>query len=577
MAGWKKFEIKLPDIPTGDLTGIIEKIKEFINVIVTILDTILNLIAAFLDPLASAIKAIINAIKKAIESFLEDMGVYLLYVPIRKRLMTNFLGFGDITPEWASDSMLFSEPQSAISADDPVLNEFIVNANRYNGGNGGFFRTVLESLSDEGDINRPQFDNDSDYVGGLIILMGTDFDPLGFLDDIWRLFGLFGDLFPDTVPKLPRPKNLRGRAITKVLGGSFSVLLNWDPVEVPLVHIEDLGGTMYYPTRYAVIRVKNDVRALSAASVIDLMGTRKLSVGTKFNGGNAVIVAEEELDISSVSYIDSNVSATKDDAFYYAIAWKLTAYNQDDTVSQDTGTPLDYWYISNVVRVVPFPTLPTATPPNWIRTPSIASLFPPFADLLRRFVLELENLADKLLGVVDLLKQYVDFLKSEIARYEALINYILDEIAKLTALFDLPTAGIYMRTFKGKGGNIFFETDLAKSLLPGYPGCPPFNKGDEFVTGVIIMTGGYLPDVEAFIAALELFFGGGGDGGMSDLIAQLGEQVEQLEEVTFGDDMAVSEAKAPVQFDRSMCPLNTCCNPQIPPEPVAFKANFTTK
>jgi hypothetical protein len=64
---------------------------------------------------------------------------------------------------------------------------------------------------------------------------------------------------------------------------------------------------------------------------------------------------------------------------------------------------------------------------------------------------------------------------------------------------------------------------------------------------------------------------------MSDLIAQLGEQVEQLEEVTFGDDMAVSEAKAPVQFDRSMCPLNTCCNPQIPPEPVAFKANFTTK
>jgi hypothetical protein len=332
---------------------------------------------------------------------------------------------------------------------------------------------------------------------------------------------------------------------------------------------------MYYPTRYAVLRVKNDVRALAAANVIDLMGTRDLSVGKKFNGGNAEVIAEGELDVTTVSYIDSNVSATKDDAFYYALAWKLTAYNQDATVAQESGTPLDYWYISNVVRVVPFPTLPTATPPNWIRTPSIASLFPPFADLLRRLVMELENFADKILGVADLMKQYIDFLKSEIARYEALINYILDEIAKLKALFDLPTAGIYMRTFKGKGGNIFFETDLAKSLLPGYPNMPPFSKGDEFVTGVILMTGGYLPDVEAFIAALELFFGGGGDGGMGDMIAQLGEQVEQLEEVAFSDDMTVGEAETTVQFDRSLCPLNTCCNPQIPPEPVTFKKNFS--
>lgn len=589
MAGWKKFEIALPDLPTGDLTDIVEKIKEFIEVLVNILETILNLVAVVADPLAAAIKAIIETIKEAIESFLEDMGVYILYVPIRKRFMTNFLGFGDLTPGWASESGLFNSPLSAINADDPALNEFITNTNRYNGGNVGFFLTVLESLGDEGDVNRPQFITlneetgedtgtpTSDYIGGIVILMGTDFDPLGFLDDIWKLFGLFGDLFPDSTPKTPRPKNLKGRAITRVLGGKFSVLLKWDPVEVPVVHLEDLGGTMYYPSRYAVIRVKNDVRALAASSVVDLMGTRKLEKGMKFNGGNATVVAEGDLDIINVSYIDADVSATKDDTFYYALAWKLKAYGRDDSVVPSGGTPLDYWYISNVVRVVPFPTLPTATPPNWVRTPSVASLFPPFADLLRKFVMQLENLADKLLGVVDLLKQYVEFLKAEIARYEALINYILDEIAKLIAMFDLPTAGIYMRTFKGKGGNIFFETDLAKSLLPGYPGCPPFNKGDEYVTGVILLTGGPLGSVEAFLAACELFFGVDSDGGMSDLIAQLGEQVDQLEEVAFGNDMQETESSAATEeFDRSLCPLNTCCSPAIPPDPVTFKRNFST-
>ena len=575
MAGWKKFEIKLPDIPTGDLTDIIEKIKAFIEVIVGVLETILNIIVAVVDPLASAIKSLINAIKDAIESFLEDLGGYLLYVPIRKRLMTNFLGFGDITPNWTSDSGLFDQPTSQIKSDDPQLNEFIVNTNRYNGGNAGFFKTVLESLEDEGDIFRPQFDGSNDYVGGLIILMGTDFDPLGFLDDIWKLFGLFGDLLPDTTPKIPRPKNLKGRAITRVLGGSFSVLLKWDPVEVPVVSLEDLGGTFYYPERYAVIRVKNDVRALAASSVIDLMGTRQLSVGDKFNNGAAEVVAEGDLDIITTTYIDSDVSAGKNDSFYYAIAWKLKAYNRDESIAVDAGTPLDYWYISNVVRVTPYPTLPTATPPNWIRTPSVASLFPPFADLLRRFVLELENLADKLLGVGDLIKQYVDFLKSEIARYEALINYVLDEIAKIKALFDLPTAGIYMRTFKGKGGNIYFTTDLAKSFLPDYPNVPPFTQGDEYVTGMILMTGGSLTAVNAFISALEFFFGSSESSSLTDLLQQLGQQVTVLEDVAFGSDFTVVPEQTPVQFDSSLCPLNVCCNPTVPASSPVLSGNFT--
>lgn len=585
MAGWTKFEVKVPDIPTGDLTDIINKIKEFINVIVTILETILSILAALLDPLAAAIKAIINAIKKAIESFLEDLGGYLLYVPIRKRFMTNFLGLGDITPHWssadapwastaiASNLGIFSNPNSQVDTKDPVLSEFLTNMNRYNGGNVGFYRTITDSLADEGDTARPQFTDESDWVGGIIILMGTDFDPLGFLDDIWRLFGLFK--LPDSNPSLPRPKNLKVRAITKVLGGKFSALLSWDHVENPFKRLEDLGGSYYYPERYAIIRVKNNVRSLAAQNVIDLVGTRDLKVGLTFDGGNTVVIEEGELNVTNVSYFDKDIPANSDDVFYYAIAWQLTAYGDDKDMTEGAGKKLDYWYLSNIAQVVPYPTLPTSTPPNWIRTPSIASLFPPLADLLRRFVAELENFADKILGVTDLLKQYVDFLKSEIARYEALINNILDEIAKIKALFDMPTAGIYMRIFKGKGGNVFFETDLLKSLMPNYENAPPFNRGDEYVTGVVIMTGGYKPDVEAFIAALELFFGGGGDGGISDLVGQLGEQVDTLESLVFGDDLQTTGETTTTVFDRSLCPLNVCCNPPDDDVPATFNRNFT--
>jgi hypothetical protein len=573
-SGWTKFEIKVPEIPSGDLTKIIEKIKEFIQVIVGILETLLSIIAAIVDPIASAIKTIINAIKEAIESFLEDLGGYLLFVPIRKRLMTNFLGIGDVTPQFASDWGIFGQAESQLDPENPALNEFLTNMNRYNGGNFGFYRTVYDSLNDEGDVNRPQFTSDSDWVGGLVILMGTDLDIFGFLDDIWRLFGLF-HAPGDGMVTIPRPQNLRARAISRVLGGKFSVLLQWNQVQNPFVHLEDLGGAYCYPERFAIIRCKNDVRAFAAQSVVDLVGTRTLSEGTTFNGGDTVVIKEDKLNVTDVSYIDSDIPAAEDDAFYYAIAWKVKLYPDTGDMSDGQGTELDYWYISNVVQVVPFPTLPTATPPNWIRTPSIASLFPPLADLLRKFVLYLENFADKILGVTDLLQQYVDFLKSEIARYEAIINRILDEIAKIKVMFDMPTAGIYMRTFKGKGGNVFFETDLLQSLMPGYENAPPFSRGDEYVTGAILMTGGYKPDVEAFIAGLELFFGGG--GGISELVDQLGEQVDTLEDLTFGEDLQPTEETVTVEFDTSMCPLNACCNPPDDPIVPTFKSDFSVK
>lgn len=581
--GWKKWELDIPDLPAVDLSDIIDKIKEFLEVIVGILETILNFITAFTDPLAAAIKAIIDKIKETIEGFLEDVGVYILHVPIRKRLMTNFLNLGDITPDWAGQLGIFGE--GVADTDNPGnlgqilppwkddnLNDFLVQANRYNGGNYGFFKTVIESLWDEGDTNRPQFYDEDDYVGGVVLLMGTDFDPLGFLDDIWKLFGLF-DLGIDGVYKAPRPQNLQGRALTPIVksssnasGGKFSTFLEWDPVEVPITKLTDLGGIILFPERYAIIRSKNNVNALTANAVPDLMGSRELSVGDAF--GSSEVVFEGEYDPTDVTYIDKDIDAEPDDSFYYTVAWKLKGYNADDDITDAAGTVYGYWYTSNIVRVVPYPTRPGSTPPDWIRTPSIASLFPQFAYFLRLLVAELEKLAGKLVGALDFITEYVEFLKSEIARYEALVNQILDAIKMIQLKFDLPTAGVYYRLFKGQGGNTFFIQDLALSLRSSYASAPPFHTGEEYVTGIIMMTGGPEVLVDSLMTLMGWLFGGS-PSGLTPVLEGLDSAVSELEEQYFNDDMTVGVA--PVESELQ---LNLCADPKPAPS-VTFNPDMS--
>jgi len=561
---WQKLQISVPDLGTGNLSDIIKKIKEYLEAIVSVLETILNTIVAVTDPLSTLIKALIETLKKIVEGFLEDAGGYVIYLPIRKRLATDFLGLGDITPSWADKMGIFEDPGSELSWDNPELNSFIAQSNRYNGGNGGFFRSFMESLYDEGDTNRPQFLDWDDYVGGYVLVMGTDFDPLGFLDDIWRLFGIFNG--PDTLPKVPRPTGLQVRPLCSISSGVFDALLTWDPPQVPVYQLDDLGGVILYPTRYAVIRGKNNCGFLSAQNVIDLMGKRQLAVGDTFENNSIEVLLEDNYDISKTTYLDKDIPATEGDSFYYAIAWQLKAYNANASTTTSEGTLMDYWNISNVVRTIPFPILPASTPPDWYRTPSIASIFPEFAKILRRLVAQLEAYAHKLTSGLDLITDYVNFLKKEIDRYEALINYFLDELARLQAKFELPTAGVYVRSFIGQGGNNFLITDLAQSLLKGYPNAPPFHKGDEFVTGAIIMTGAPgiasgKAAVEAFIASLSWIFGGGGSDSdeMTEMLSQLGEAVAAEEDSYFGPTMRIEVPPETIQFDTSFVPTN--CNP----------------
>ena len=192
----------------------------------------------------------------------------------------------------------------------------------------------MDSLEDDGDMNRPQFYDENDYVGGVVLVMGTDFDPLGFLDDIWKFSGIFNG--PDMMNKSPRPvdlsaRTLQGLSIETLQSGekaTFSTLLLWEPAEAPRWRLDDLDGVVVSPYRYAILRGKNTIGALSAGSVVDLMGSRELSEGDTF--GDMTVIHEDIYDITKTNYLDEHIESTTDDSFYYAVAWKLKAYGAKD-------------------------------------------------------------------------------------------------------------------------------------------------------------------------------------------------------------------------------------------------------
>ncbi len=564
---WGKLELIVPDLtPLEELANWIDGIKEFLSVIVSLLETILTFLGALADPLAAIIQAVIDKIKEAISSLLEDVGIYGILIPNNKRFYTSFMGLGDITPP--KITKLFPPDQGLNDPNiTPEQRRFLINANRYNGGNAGFYRTTLLSLHDQGDRNRPQFTSPNDWVGGLILLLGSAIDPFGFLDDLWTLKGLFGGLFESNyLTKVPTAKGLTAEALTRPgpnggSGGEFSVLLKWDSMDVPFSVLPDLGNTIIVPERQAIIMVKNDIQAATAQNVVQLMGTRDLEVGLTTASGNATVIFEDDFNISKVSHMHKVENVSMDDTYYFAIAYKNKGWKSGEDWQVVPGYEFGYWDTSNIARVSPFPTLPGSTPPDWIRTPSFADLFPDLAYLIRKITGKLEDLAARLLGPGDMFKKYIDFLKAEIARYEALVNDILDRIKKITEMLRTPkvAGGVYTRTFKGLGGNQYFLSDLATSLDEGYPNAPPFHRGDEFVSGVILMTGGSEAIVDVFGSLLGLIFGVNSEG--DDLIGSLGDAIDQLEEQCFGEDLLEITCSPEDVEDILIDGKDICCQP----------------
>jgi hypothetical protein len=213
----------------------------------------------------------------------------------------------------------------------------------------------------------------------------------------------------------------------------------------------------------------------------------------------------------------------------------------------------------------------SGTPPDWVRTPSVADLLPPLAAAMRSLVAFLEMLASYLPSILEYLKKFIDFMRSELARYERMIDNILNQIKALLEMLKIGTlGGIYTKMFSGKGGNQFFLNDLAKSLSEDYPNAPPFHNGDEFVTGLVVLAGGSYPTVQAAQPLIELLFGSDNINSQArDVMDSLGTQEDALQ-LAWDDALG----NAPKEEDKEpMMGLTLCNRPTAPLIP--FMADLT--
>jgi hypothetical protein len=276
-------------------------------------------------------------------------------------------------------------------------------------------------------------------------------------------------------------------------------------------------------------------------------------------------VDEREFKIGENSFVVRDLPIEDGDIYYFAMAWQLKAYDGTNSFLaekggwvESAGTDLEYWDLSNMPQVYPFPVYPDSTPPDWVRTPSVAELMPPIGYFFKVVAGYIEALAERLMAPGSILKDYVEFLKGEILRYETIVEDILNQIKALVEMLRLPTklGGVYIRSFEGTGGNQFFLSDLARSLTASFPNAPPFHRGDEYVMGIILMAGGPKARVQASTALLKAIFVSG-SAEVESLADSLGDAIGGLEEAAFGEDLNPGDEEQAL-FDESLTPLKLC-------------------
>lgn len=598
LTAWKG--IALPKLP-AEVGSAIDGIAALGNATVsalTVVTSILDIIAGVtidLDPAKIILNAAITAVEEGLSTLLEDSGAYVLFVPVTRKVIISpliqdalsLVGLSDTPPPQTVDLDIIAL-QARLAATSPDVVAFIQHG--ATGGNAGFFKTVIDSVMDGGDSSRPLF-GATDYVAGIHVLAGAS-DYVQLLSLLTALDGL---MLPNlsnttlTTPGLPVPQNLKA---AMVLGGdgSPSAKLIWDAQPAFATH--PTVDVMSVITHVAIIRSTNPA-AMSATSPTVLFGTAKLTKGMTALGDLETEVVDifdhAPFGVILNTYTDRKLK--KDKTYYYFASFRFRLGDIHDVTSGSLAPDQGHYRFSNVA-VGTAQVRPTrsgrGTPPDWIRTPSVIDLLPVAGDLFNLLLATIAQLKSGTTGNADALKKYIDFLKREIEKISKLTLTLTGLVQQLSALTtQTPEVGIYGRVFFGKGGTDFMLADLGASLAPsnGDAGRPTFDRGDEFVTGVVVMVGGPSEDgVVAVKTMLEVMFGAGGAGAIAPLtaaIAAIDAVLTEQETAGFAADFSASPGTAEQSLAAAPgdVPLTTdgsdpgSCAPDTTPAPT-FGADF---
>jgi hypothetical protein len=514
-------------------------------------------LAANLDASQLALQAAAAALKAAAEDLTKDTGLYVLLVPPARRT-----AIPDRVKEAMGDLGLASFPLSPTRLGDFVTSSalpaetmaFLTQASSAQGGSAAFMRLVAAAISDEGDPNRPQFTG-SEFVTGLVLLAGaSDLQSLGgtlrFLHTVFDPLASSGTF---VAPGVIVPQNLRARVVAGATRPA--VLLEWEPHE-PAQQVKGLD-TWSRIHQVAVLRSSSPA-LLEARSVASLFGGAEIRAGQQ--AGPVTVTGISEVDPVhperfQTNYRDEDPALVLGDDYFYAVAYAQKWGTYLDLMTGG-GTDTGFEVLSSVERVHyedRFAGSAKSTPPDWVRTPSVFGLVPRLRGYLTDLLLSANQWSSVASGYSSLLQTAASWLGTEIDKFEALTADMAGALQVLSALAGSRiSTGIYARGFesstadvnRGLGGVNFLLSDLAKALS-AEAGRPPFDRGDEYVAGLVLLAGG--PSLAALApvkTALGLLFGTSSDANaITAAAAQIAAVVEQAERA-LGDDLLLLPALA---------------------------------
>lgn len=454
----------------------------------------------------AAVQALIATANAALDAALDDAAVYALVVPLPKKGLLGVIPAPEGGPSTFIDAPVSNILKGVGSAaelqDMPTWRQAFDPEAAFVGGNAWFLRCLAESLHDAGDENRPQFSRDSYWAYTLVLGGAQDVTSAASVAAFFaRLLGLGADANttpPDRNAVSFVPRNVRARPS----GRQNRVVITWDLLP-PTARFDN--DTTLSATHYVVIRSR-DFRVRTSQTVQDLFGNRELAQGLRGEYGAEVVALHRYDGITSRWVESSNLDEGVD--YFYNVAFRV----RSDSGSGETDLGFSSMSSCTAVRLDRRRILRAAsngTPPDWMRSPSVARVFPVVSGFVDRIKEEVQVFGDMVKTVNDDTNAVISFLAREADRYTKKADELTRYLERINALLVNTQAGAHCYVGQGQGSVGTFLGDVTRAFdLDESEDRPNFTFGSEYVTGFVLVAVG--PDPAPVLKALEafkLFFG----------------------------------------------------------------------
>lgn len=528
--GWQSWNLKdsvaieTLNAIEGAISPVTTTLESILNIVKAIAEFVKSLIVDIPDLETAALKAAIETIRAIMQDLVGDAGCYFLPVPVRLKNLV------------AEETLVFDPTPGGAEAAD-ASNLFLPPVGGGAAGNYGFMKDVVESLSDANDILRPQFDHDA-YVAGMVVVAGAEsyLDIIPLIEKLKRLLsgkkksgagegmaspdfpacrGLQAEIVPSVIGQLQKIQN------RKEGGGSthpYAVKLSWDLPD--RIQVYRQGDWRYTFTVDKVVVFRSETEFTKYTNPEGLRQTHKLK--------------EFDYDGLLSDFYDDSIELGR--TYYYGVGYAVTGVselNGEEVNSVEFPASADA--VTSIVVPVEINMLPRAgVPPDWTLFPNPLALIPDLAEVVNNVSGFLDSLEKRIDTKSKKFEEYIDALTAEIDRYSRLATSIIGTIQDIVDLLTFPDVYIGVYNFAGKGGNGFFVKELGKALQdPSDSDRPPFDRGDEVVTGFVLYAGSAtVGKLQAFQKFIEMLVGtavGTAAHNYAEAMASIGYATDEIE------------------------------------------------